>query len=80
MAAGVERDPQAVLRGERDGRDDVVRGLWVDDRDRPLVDRQVPGLARGVPGLVARQDDVTVEAITEFVEVHLRPHPAGHGG
>ena len=51
------------LGGEQDGRDDVVRGLRVDDGDGPLVDRQVPGLPRGVPCLVARQHDVAGETV-----------------
>ena len=58
--------------------DDVVRRLRVDDGDGPLVDGQVPGLPRGVPRLVARQDDVALDASTQSSQSH--PGPSCHPG
>ena len=63
---------EAQLRGEPDGRRDVVRRLGVDDGDGPLVDGEVPRLARRVPGLVAGQDDVAIDAVTQVRELHGR--------
>ena len=65
VATGVERDAQPALCGEPDGRHDIVRGLWVDGDHGPLVDRQVPGLPRGVPGFVAGQDDGAIDSVAE---------------
>jgi hypothetical protein len=79
VAAGVERDPQAALGGKADGGDHVARGLRVHDGDGPLVGREVPRLPRGLPRLVARQDDVADEPVIESTEFHGRP-PVGRRG
>jgi len=68
MAAGVERDVQTSLGGVADRRDDVVRRLRVDDRHGTLVDGQVPGLPRRLPGLVAGQHDVARDAIAQVAK------------
>ena len=77
VAAGVERDPEAALRGEPDGRGDVVRRLRVDDGDGPLVDGEVPRLARSVPAIVARQHDVACEAAAELAKIAGVGHRTG---
>ena len=64
VAAGIEGDAKAVLGGKADGGHDIVGRLGVDDGDRPLVDREIPRLPRGVPGFVARQHDIAGEAVT----------------
>ena len=63
VAARIERDAQAALCREEDGGCDIVRRLRVDDGDGPLVDREVPGLPRRVPCLVARHHDVACETV-----------------
>ena len=42
----------------------------IDDGDGTLVDGQVPGLPRGVPGRVARQDDVAGKLVGKSAKVH----------
>ena len=79
VAARVEGDPEAAFGGEPDGRRDVVGGRRVDDRHRPLVDREVPGLARRVPRRIPGQDDVAVDAITQVGEVHGPSRASGVG-
>ena len=44
----------------------------VDDGDRPLVDGEVPRLSRRVPGRVAGQHDVAIDAGTQVQELHGR--------
>ena len=73
VAAGIERDAQAALGGEADGRHDIVRRLRVDDGDGPLVDGQVPRLSCAVPRLVARQHDDSAETIAEITVLHVSP-------
>jgi hypothetical protein len=63
VAAGIEGDAQAAIRGEADGGHDIVGRRRVDDRDGPLVDGEIPRLPRGVPGSVARQHDIAAEAV-----------------
>ena len=69
------RKPQ--LRGEPDGRRDVVGRLGVDDGDRPLVDGEVPRLARRVPCRVAGEHDVAIDAGTQVRELHGRSRGTG---
>ena len=69
VAAPVERDPETVLGGEDDGRDDVLGGLRQNDRDRLLCNGQVPRLARRVPAVVAGQDDIAGEVVPEPTQV-----------
>src|SRR6185503_11537346 len=69
VAARVERDPETVIGGEDDGRDDVVGGLRQNDPDRPLLDGQVPRLARRVPAVVAWKDDVAAEVVPEPTQI-----------
>ena len=66
--------------GEAHGRDDVVRRLGIDDGDGTLVDGQVPGLPRGVPGRVARQDDVAGKLVGKSAKVHGLPRDGGASG
>ena len=80
VPAGVERDPLPVLGGEAHDRRDVLRGRRVRDGDRPLVDGQVPRLARGVPALVAGKDDLALEPGAELGEVAGRHVPLRRQG
>ena len=54
VARSLRREPQSARAGELDHRGDVLRGLGEDDRDRTLVDGEVPRLPCGVPAAVAR--------------------------
>jgi len=48
---------------ELDDRDDILDGLDQSDRQRPLIDREVPCPAGVVPLGVARKHKLTGEAV-----------------
>ena len=58
MARALRCDTEPVDAGELDDRDDVLGGLGERDRERPLVDGEVPGQPGGVPLGVARKHDL----------------------
>jgi hypothetical protein len=68
VAGGLGGDPQAALGGVAHRLGYVVGAGNADERRRALVVCQVEGLARGVPGLVALSQDLSVEAGLEFGE------------
>jgi hypothetical protein len=62
VAGALHGDPQAVRVGELDERLHVGGAAGERDQRGTLVDREVPGLARRVPGVFTGQDDGPVEA------------------
>ena len=75
VAGPLRRDAQPVGGGEPHGELDVGDGAGLGHGDRALVDGQVPGRARLVPGGVVGTDGATVERGVEVREIG-----AGDGG
>ena len=69
VTRALRRHAQPVGAGElHDGRD-VGRALGERDGGRPLVGGQAPGLAGGVPAVLAGTDDGSVDGRAELAEV-----------
>ena len=69
VAGPLRCDAEPFFAGEVDDLADVVDRLRDGDGRRLLVDREVPGLARGVPPGVSGGDDVAVDEPTEVAEI-----------
>ena len=69
VAGALRRDAQPTLAGEVDDGRDVGGALRQRDGRRPLVDGEVPSLARLVPAGVAGGDDRSVDGRVETAEV-----------
>ena len=69
VARSLRGDPEAVDARERDDLDDIVGRLDERDRERPLVDCEIPGLPGLVPVGIARHDDPPRQAGPQGVDV-----------
>ena len=64
MPGSLRRDPKTMRARELDDRDDIFDGLDQRDRERPLIDGEVPCPACVVPLGVARKHELTGEAVS----------------
>ena len=55
MAGSLRGDPKAVSARELDDLDNILDGLDQRDRERPLIDCEIPGPAGLVPLGIARE-------------------------
>jgi hypothetical protein len=72
VASALEGDPEPMLARELDDRDDIAGVFRIRDGNRPLVDGQVPGQARGVEALVPTGNNVAGEPIVKRTKIHGR--------
>ena len=61
MAGSLRCDPKTMSARELDDLDDILDGLDQRDRERPLIDREIPGPASVVPLGIARKHELTGE-------------------
>lgn len=61
MAGSLRGDPKAMSTRELDDLDDILDGLDQRDRERPLIDREIPSLASLAPLRIARKHDLAAE-------------------
>jgi integrase len=76
MAGSLWGDPKAVFTRELDDLDDVLDGLDQRDRDRPLINREVPRPTSVVPLGVAWKHEAAGEPAPQGVEI-ARPGAIG---
>jgi hypothetical protein len=72
VAGALRGNGEALLAGEVDDGLDVGDGLGLRDRDRPLVDGEVPRLPGGVPAVVVRDGQISREPLPQVGDVHCR--------
>jgi hypothetical protein len=61
MTGSLRSNPKTMSTRELDDLDDILDGLDQRDRERPLVDRKIPGPASLVPLRIARKHNLTGE-------------------
>jgi hypothetical protein len=68
MAGSLRGDPKTMSTRELDDLDDILDGLDQRDRERPLIDREIPSLASLTPVRIARKHDLAGETASEGAE------------
>jgi hypothetical protein len=68
MAGSLRGDPKTMSTRELDDLNDIVDGLDQRDRERSLIDREIPGLASLPPLGIARKHDLAGQAASQGVE------------
>jgi hypothetical protein len=61
MAGSLRGDPKTMSTRELDDLDDILDGLDQRNRERPLIDREIPSLASLAPLRIARKHDLAGE-------------------
>ena len=64
MAGSLRGDPKTMSTRELDDLDDILDGLDQRNRERPLIDREIPGPAGLVPLGIARKHELAGETVS----------------
>ena len=64
MAGSLRRDPKTMSTRELDDLDDILDRPDQRDRERSLIDREIPGLASLVPVRIARKHNLAGEPVS----------------